>query len=100
MSSGQGFAKLVNSPYTRIQPDLCSRCKFFEVHPEAGEWAQQCGAKHKILSNAHAVKGRCKEFEDSGEQRVSDEMLGWWKQDAQDHQDYLQRRKGRKLISP
>lgn len=95
MSRRQGFAKLVNSRYTRIQPDLCSHCKFFEVHPEAGEWAQQCGAKHKVLSNAHAVSGRCKEFEDAGKQTVDDEMLGLWKQDGQNHQDYLKQRKNR-----
>lgn len=97
MSRGQGFAKLVNAPFTRIQPDLCGHCKFFEVHPEAGEWAQQCGAKHKLLSNAHVVSGRCKEFEDAGVQLVSDEMLAAWKQDGQDHQDYLKRKKTRRL---
>lgn len=96
MSRGQGLMKLMGAPNTRIQPDLCGHCKFFEVHPEAGEWAQQCGAKHKILVNAHVVSGRCKAFEDAGEQRVSEEMLSWWKQDGQDHQDYLKRRNSRK----
>lgn len=92
MSRGQGFAKLVNSPYTRVQPDLCAFCKFYEVHPEAGEWAEQCGAKKKILSNPHALHGRCKDFEHAGKQVATDEMVAAWKQSAQDHQDYLQRR--------
>lgn len=95
MSRGYGLNKLTGAPFTRIQPDLCSHCKFYEMHPEAGEWAEQCGAKKKFLSNPHALSGRCKEFEDAGQQVASDEMIKDWKQAAQDHQDYLQRRKTR-----
>lgn len=95
MSRGQGLAKLTGAPFTRIQPELCAFCKFFEVHPEAGAWAQQCGAKQKLLSNPHTPTGRCKEFEHAGEQRVSDEILQEWKQLGQESQDYRKRRKTR-----
>lgn len=93
MSRGQGLHKLMGAPFTRIQPDLCSHCQFYAHRPEAGAWADQCDAKHKLLSNPHTATGRCKEFTDAGQQVISDEVLTEWKQLGQDFQDMRKRRK-------
>lgn len=93
--SNNGLAKLTGAPFTRIQPGLCGYCKFYEFHPEAGEWAEQCGAKGKILSNPHAVHGRCKLFERAEVQPVKDETIKEWVQSAQEYQGWKERRKQR-----
>jgi hypothetical protein len=93
VSRGYGLAKLTGAPFTRIQPDLCSRCQFYAHRPEAGAWADQCDAKNKLLSNPHTPTGRCKEFVDSGELRVSHSTLDEWKQEGQEAQDWRKRNK-------
>jgi hypothetical protein len=95
MSRGQGLAKLTGAPFTRIQPDLCAFCKFYAHRPEAGAWADQCDAKHKLLSNPHTPTGRCKEFEHAGKQQVSDELLQEWRGMGLEAQEYRNRRKRR-----
>ena len=91
-----GLHKISKAPFTRIQPGLCGFCRFYEVHPEAGEWAQQCGAKRKYLSNPHAIHGNCKLFERAESQMESQEMIDEWVKSAQEHQAWKAKRKAQR----
>lgn len=93
--ANNGLAKLAGAPFTRIQPGLCGTCKFYSCNPGNGGW-DVCEAKQKLLSNPHAIKGNCKQYEDAGKQVASSEIINEWVQLATDHQEYLKRRKAGK----
>lgn len=79
--SAKGLHKLMGGQFTRVKPNLCGFCKFYEVHPD---WYGRCTANQTLLSNPRTATGRCKEFERAPEQRVSDEVIATWKQDGQE----------------
>lgn len=91
--ANNGLPKLYGVRFTRIQPELCGHCQFYRIVPEAGEWAQQCAAKGKYLSNPHAIAGHCKEFQEAGGLVESRAMIDEWIQSAKDHQAWKAKRK-------
>ena len=88
-----GLYKLYGASYTRIQPALCGFCKHYHANINDAGW-DKCDAKNKLLSNPHVIEGKCKDFNHGG-QRVPDETIASWKQDAQEYQDMRLRRKAK-----
>lgn len=76
--SRQGFAKIVNAPFTRFKPNLCPFC----VHcltpggiARASGYDYVCRAKNTVLSCAQTTKGRCADFEKTEETWVTQQTI-------------------------
>lgn len=73
--ANQGYAKLINAPFTRMKLNLCPFCVHFQRSegrdkPSGDAW-DHCQAKHTMISAAKTDKGRCEDYQSSGETRLT-----------------------------
>lgn len=87
--ANNGLHKIIGSQFTRVQPALCGYCVHYR--PLAQDVWDVCSAKGKLLSNPHALEGKCSQFERAPEPTASIEVIAEWRETAQDHQNRRKR---------
>lgn len=95
--ANQGWAKLNNAPYTRMKLNLCPGCVFFQ-HASTREDSRDrawhlCKAKGTQISVAKTDKGRCEDFDASGEMRLTETEMEAERETIREYREYKDRMK-------
>ena len=95
--SNQGWAKLINAPFTRMKLNLCPYCTHFE-RAEARDQRNndaydKCTFKRTLISTAHTDKGRCDDYESSGETRLTETEIAGEMESVRQHREFRARNK-------
>jgi len=96
--ANRGFGKMINAPFTRMKLNLCPYCTHFERAgardgASSDAW-DHCQAKGTLISAAKSDKGRCPDYEISGETRLTELELKAEQESVDDHRAYNARMAG------
>ena len=95
--ANQGYAKLINAPFTRMKLNLCPTCIHFKRaegrdKPSDDAW-DRCSVKHTMISAAKTDNGRCEDHKSDGRLRLTEAEMDIEREGVRLHREHKARRR-------